>query len=180
MLCECGCGQDAGVYKRTHKSSGHIEGEPKRFVQGHNSNRGKHITVCKRGHPRVEGELKCRVCRAEACRNWSRNNPDKLRALSLKFKFKLTPEIFDGKLSKQNNRCALCESLFSTENPPCVDHNRSCCSGDRSCGKCVRDLLCSTCNAGIGCLHDNVELLEKAITYLKKWETQCKIQSNTL
>ena len=172
MLCECSCGQDAGVYKRTHKSSGHVKGEPKKFLQGHSSRIGKHITVCKRGHPRIEGELKCRVCRALACKNWGKNNPDKLRALSLKFKFKITPEEFDDKLAKQNNRCSLCDDLFCPENPPCMDHNHACCSGDRSCGKCVRGLLCSTCNAGIGCLHDNVELLEKAIAYLKKWETQ--------
>jgi hypothetical protein len=172
MRCACGCGTDAGVYKRTHKSSGHVEGEPKRFVQGHNSMHGTHIKVCKRGHPRVEGELKCRVCRAAACRNWGKNNPEKLRALNLKFKFKITPEVIDEKLTKQNNRCALCDSLFCSENLPCVDHSHKCCSGDRSCGKCVRGLLCSTCNSGLGHLHDDVTLLEKGIQYLKKWETQ--------
>lgn len=172
MKCACGCGTETGVYKRTHKVSGQVEGEPKRFVQGHNYNHGKHTTMCKRGHPRIEGELKCRVCRAASCRNWNKNNPDKVKTLRLKFKFKTTPEAYNAKLEEQKHKCAMCGSLFCPENPPCMDHNRDCCDGDRSCGKCVRGLLCGTCNAGLGCLHDSVVLLKAAIQYLKKWETQ--------
>lgn len=33
--CECECGKDAGVYARTRR--GHKQGEPRRFVRGHNS-----------------------------------------------------------------------------------------------------------------------------------------------
>lgn len=37
-LCECSCGEDAGVYATTAK--GHRKGEPKRFVNGHNGRVG--------------------------------------------------------------------------------------------------------------------------------------------
>jgi hypothetical protein len=170
MLCECGCGLDAGVYKYTHKAAGQVKGDPRRFLQSHNSLRGTHVKICKRGHPRVEGELKCRVCRAKAVRNWNKNNPEKVKALHLKFKFKIIPEKFAAKLEKQNNACDICHLEFSSENLPCMDHNRKCCSGDRSCGECLRSLLCSRCNAGIGSLLDSTIILESAIQYLKKWE----------
>lgn len=39
-LCECGCGQPAPIAKRTHARSGHIKGQPVRFIKGH-SQRGQ-------------------------------------------------------------------------------------------------------------------------------------------
>ena len=35
MKCECGCGQDAPIAKRTRTEWGHIRGEPVRFIRGH-------------------------------------------------------------------------------------------------------------------------------------------------
>lgn len=49
-----------------------------------------------------------------------------------------------------------------------VDHDHSCCPNNRSCGKCVRGVLCFTCNVAIGMLGDSVESLEKVLSYLKR------------
>ena len=39
-LCECGCGQDAGVYPiYTYVAGKNVSGQPKRFVKGHNNRR---------------------------------------------------------------------------------------------------------------------------------------------
>jgi hypothetical protein len=35
MLCECGCGRDAGLYKNTNRKQGMIAGAPRRFISGH-------------------------------------------------------------------------------------------------------------------------------------------------
>jgi len=47
-----------------------------------------------------------------------------------------------------------------------VDHDHNCCPGPNSCGKCVRGILCSTCNTGLGMFKDDPELLHAAIRYL--------------
>lgn len=36
MTCECGCGQETEVAKKTQRRSGHVRGVPMRFVKGHN------------------------------------------------------------------------------------------------------------------------------------------------
>lgn len=37
MKCQCGCGEDAGVYARDNKRLEQIAGTPKAFLRGHNS-----------------------------------------------------------------------------------------------------------------------------------------------
>lgn len=61
-------------------------------------------------------------------------------------------------LAAQNNRCGICEKIFS--GPPYVDH-------DHATGK-VRALLCNRCNLGIGHFYDDPALLQRAISYLQK------------
>lgn len=72
----------------------------------------------------------------------------------------ITEEDYKTLLNKQNNCCAICKTDFKTlPRRPDVDH---CHTTGR-----VRGLLCWTCNGGLGQFYDDVELLEKAIEYLK-------------
>jgi hypothetical protein len=50
-----------------------------------------------------------------------------------------------------------------------VDHDHTCCSGEITCGKCVRGLLCVRCNTVLGLLRDDPEILRAAIAYLEKF-----------
>lgn len=65
----------------------------------------------------------------------------------------------------QDNRCAICQSSFE-ERQPHVDHDHKCCPGKRSCGQCVRGLLCRYCNTALGKFNDDPALLMRAIEYL--------------
>lgn len=83
--------------------------------------------------------------------------------------YRITVEDYDKKLNEQGGACAICKiskedygKYFS------VDHDHSCCPGKKSCGKCVRDLLCSKCNVGIGNFDDDSDLLLEASNYLLK------------
>jgi hypothetical protein len=51
-----------------------------------------------------------------------------------------------------------------------VDHDHACCPGERSCGKCVRAILCMNCNNALGCVRDNIEILRKMISYLESFQ----------
>lgn len=67
---------------------------------------------------------------------------------------------------KQDGRCAICSEPFG-ESSPCVDHDHNCCPDRlKSCGKCVRGLLCNPCNKGIGFFNDNPARLLEAAKYL--------------
>lgn len=48
-----------------------------------------------------------------------------------------------------NPTCAICQRCFSVDLPPNIDHDHGCCPGPKSCGDCVRGLLCGRCNRAI-------------------------------
>ncbi len=87
-----------------------------------------------------------------------------------KTKYGLSSEDFDNILNIQGGVCAICgkKAKESKHTGWYVDHDHSCCSGEYTCGKCVRGILCPTCNHGLGHFRDNEELLSKAILYLRK------------
>lgn len=77
----------------------------------------------------------------------------------------ITLEDYNEKLIEQNNKCKICnqENTFDRYGVLAVDH-------DHSTGK-IRGLLCYKCNVGLGNFNDNKQLLEKAINYLKEYES---------
>lgn len=80
--------------------------------------------------------------------------------------YHLTLEQWNAILALQGGCCAIC----STKEPGgrgewYVDHDHGCCQGFKSCGMCIRGLLCNKCNLGRGLFNDNPELLEKAAAY---------------
>ena len=83
----------------------------------------------------------------------------KKKSVYLKYKYGLTFAEYQEKLLAQRF-CAICGVELSTNDPNVhLDHCHK-------TGK-IRAFLCSNCNRGIGCFHDNVEKLQKAIQYLE-------------
>lgn len=69
---------------------------------------------------------------------------------------------------REKGVCDLCGGPPSQGRSLHVDHDHSCCKGDRTCGKCNRGFLCPTCNLGLGSFKDSKELMQKVIRYLDR------------
>lgn len=91
---------------------------------------------------------------------WRSRNLTNARNTRLKYLFGISIEDYDKMLERQNYSCAICQMHYSSfKRNLAVDH----CHLTRK----VRGLLCFDCNSGIGKLKDSVEVLNKAINYLK-------------
>jgi hypothetical protein len=105
-------------------------------------------------------------------KKWYQENKEHQADRMMRRRVNLTLEQYSEILHQQGGGCAICGATESRKGNQVVrfsvDHDRSCCPGDDSCGRCVRGLLCSHCNLGIGHLRDDINLLESAITYLKE------------
>jgi len=66
--------------------------------------------------------------------------------------------------------CGICGTTEPSKKGWCIDHDHSCCGYGvrKGCHKCVRGLLCTQCNSGLGMFKDNPTNLEKAIAWLKR------------
>lgn len=99
-------------------------------------------------HPEKENAK--RIARRQASTAESR------RAIHLRWTYRLTLSDYDAILASQGGRCVNqgCRAENSGSGRFHVDHDHSCCPGKKSCGKCIRGLLCSSCNVALGYLGD--------------------------
>lgn len=116
-----------------------------------------------------------RIRNSEASKKYARERqrkerkekPEQYRGYELKKRHKITLETYNKKLEEQGGVCAICGMAGNFGRNLAVDHDHSCCNHDKSCGKCLRGLLCTGCNSGLGNFRDNIDSLKKAIVYLE-------------
>ena len=138
----------------------------------------KTCRVCKVEKPFIEftkSRGECKECRKVINREYRQDNLVELRRKnaakekekyhSMTFEerqihnrkkhYGINEEYYNTLLEKCKGVCSICGS----SDPLVVDH-------DHQTGS-VRGLICNTCNTGLGKLGDNIEMLEKAILYLR-------------
>ena len=103
--------------------------------------------------------------RTAYCRQWRKDNPEKIKNSELKKVFGIDLDEYHSMLKKQDYHCAICGNGEAAINPRtkkaldlAVDHCHE-------TGK-IRGLLCKNCNNMIGYAKDSPELLIKALNYL--------------
>lgn len=112
----------------------------------------------------------CKVCKLA----WRDKRPEETVGYHLMRKYGITLAQYDELFEAQKGLCAICgcpESRTTTAGASrrlAVDHDHSCCPGQNSCGKCIRQLLCFRCNSTLGRVHDNPALLESMAAYLRE------------
>lgn len=101
----------------------------------------------------------CKDCRQKAKTYY----PEKRREQLLKKNYGMTSIEYELKLKEQDYSCEICGAKHNPDAPKgklVVDHNHD--------TNKVRDLLCHSCNMGLGKFYDNPELLKLAAEYIEK------------
>lgn len=92
--------------------------------------------------------------------NKSRENPrvaELIRKNKLWHRYNLTVDEYNKLLESQGRGCAICgKTPEELGKYLVVDHDHSCCPPGKSCGKCVRGLLCTNCNTKLGWYENNM------------------------
>lgn len=87
------------------------------------------------------------------------------RDLTRKRRYGLSSEDFENILEEQGRLCAICRKPSDRWH---VDHDHKCCPGTKTCGKCVRGVLCPSCNQFLGIIEGKERFLLGAAFYFQK------------
>ena len=138
-----------------------------------------------------EYRRKERERRRKQMREWRAKNPERARARDRASKnekwandpewrekqimnriirrYGVTADQYLALRESQRGVCAICGATPKPERRLHIDHDHTCCpEKSRSCGNCVRGLLCDACNVGVGMMKDDPALLRSAISYLEE------------
>lgn len=127
----------------------------------------KTCSKCGSHGPFHKGQYRCTKCREEYRLYKFQQDPVSARAKrakqdrvrNLRLSYNLTVELWDALLESQGRQCKVCKTFDPGPKGWHTDH-------DHVTGK-VRGILCSSCNVGLGCFHDSVDRLQRAIEYLR-------------
>lgn len=123
--------------------------------------------VCEREWHRDYNDKNRESRNAAAREYWNeRRDKDADKARRLYRDYGITLEEYHTRLSGQGGKCAnpRCEN----DTKLCVDHDHSCCpERHHTCGKCVRGILCGSCNRTLGHANDDPERLRGLAEYLE-------------
>lgn len=106
------------------------------------------------------------------------------RIWNLKNNYNMTFGQYEKMLAEQNGVCKIChkpETAVRDGNvlDLSVDHDHTCCPDKaRSCGKCIRGLICGNCNKGLGSFFDDITVMEAAIAYLVQTKPEAIVRAS--
>lgn len=115
----------------------------------------------------------CKQCKTEQVKKYYLDNPEKRLEKQEKDRVSktnwkshhITEDIYNEMLSLHKGKCYICKDRDATD----IDHDHNCCSGSKSCGRCIRGLLCNRCNTALGVLEKNRQNLNFMIQYIDKY-----------
>jgi hypothetical protein len=86
--------------------------------------------------------------------------------------YSITEDQYQAILRSQDGRCALCRRARGVTKRLAVDHDHACCIGPKSCGRCVRGLVCGPCNDILAHLRDDPLAFLRGADYLRHWPSE--------
>lgn len=150
-------------------------------VEEFTTEKGKRSNKCKECRAKAatymreyyeKNRTKMKVCMLETYRRRMASDSDSIRKYQLlanyRIKYGLSQQDYEQLLDNQEGKCAICrDSLVPYSRFACVDHNHA--TGF------VRGILCPRCNAGIGLLREDRDVMLRAIEYLSEIKGDQKI-----
>jgi hypothetical protein len=103
-------------------------------------------------------------CYCKSC-HWDRHIADA---------YGITAAAYRSLYDRQGGVCLICRKPETATHQSgalrrlAVDHDHGCCPGKKSCGKCVRGLLCARCNSAIGLFDEDRDILLAAVEYVSR------------
>jgi hypothetical protein len=163
---------------RTHCKKGHEYTEENTYIQpnsGTKTCRECQRIVNKKCFQNVKDDPEFILYMREKRASWRERNPDYHKFHGLLRDYKITRESYEAMLQNQDNKCPICGVELNEDARVQVDHDHGCCPGARkTCGACVRGIICGLCNQGLGQFKDDETRLRKAADYLKNYrESKC-------
>ena len=162
------------------KSQGLPPADPNEPVENWSRDSSRKKTHCRKGHELTEENTRIKADGSQECRECTFK-----RGVAGKYKdYNITEERFMEMLKEQGLSCAICNypfihgrwdlvgpvEIYLTKGIANIDHDHKCCpEKSKSCGKCVRGLLCASCNNGLGRFKDDIASLKNAIHYLESF-----------
>lgn len=111
----------------------------------------------------------CKVCYRAYFKRYRSEKPQLFKAIHTRNHMTshgITVSVFDAMLEAQGGGCAICGGVSPSGQRLSIDHDHACCPGPKSCGKCVRALLCVRCNVALS--HIEHPMFEQWKAYLMK------------
>lgn len=139
------------VKERISKKGKEYRNQPE--IKKHKAKQSKEY----RNQPKIKEQLKKRKTEYNN-RPEIKNHQQNYR---LKRKYGITIKDKQKILKEQNGLCAICKKELNGDQEAFIDHDHK--------TDIVRGILCSNCNFMLGLSRDNVDILCKAIDYLKKY-----------
>lgn len=84
-------------------------------------------------------------------------------------KMNLSRERYDQMVIDSNGICCICKRPEIAGRRLAIDHDHNCCPSGRSCGKCIRGLICLKCNNSLGAVNDDPTILLNMVSYLQSY-----------
>jgi hypothetical protein len=107
-------------------------------------------------------------------KRWADANKPRRAAYRKQYLYNVDEYRWAAMWNDQNGLCAGCANPL--EDSVQIDHDHRCCDENRSCGECVRGLLCGPCNRSIAQARHNPEILRQLAEYLESYPLKPKTQ----
>jgi hypothetical protein len=144
------------AYYATHRKQ--IIASQRAYNEAHPEKQKAYNKAYKKAHPEKVKAYK---------KAYKETHPEKQSEWHLKSKYKIGLRVWQELLDLQDGKCAICGTTKPDGKGWTVDHDHSCCPGKGSCGKCIRGILCASCNLMLGAARDNPRILRHGAEYLE-------------